>query len=237
MLDNYNERLFEGKSFRSKLHIARYTWLCKKLKQYECKADTILELGCFDGKTLEYLEHTPIQYDGYDANWEGGLDIGINKWKGHNNYHLHLCKNLNDFQPQENCYDISICQETLEHLPLLDLDTYLERLAKATKTYSFISVPNEKGIVFLAKHIMKILTQDKSQREDFSFFEVFHATMGNLKKVRRTETRHKGFDYAELKKKLQKHFIIVETNGLPLDMLPGSLNFTVGFVCKRKMNI
>ena len=237
MLDNYNERLFEGKSFRSKLHIARYTWLCKKLKQYKCKADTILELGCFDGKTIEFLEHSPIQYDGYDANWEGGLDIGIKKWQGFSNYHLHLCKNLNDFKPQEDCFDISICQETLEHLPLSDLDTYLERLAKATKTYSFISVPNEKGIVFLAKHLIKILTQDKNQREEFSFLEVFHATMGNLKKVSRTETMHKGFDYAELKKKLQKHFIIVETNGLPLNMLPGSLNFTVGFVCKRKMNI
>lgn len=234
MLDNYNERLFDGKSFRSKLHIARYTWLCKKLKQYKCKADTILELGCFDGKTLEFLEHTPIQYDGYDANWEGGLDIGIEKWKDFSNYHLKLCKNLKDFQPQENYFDISICQETLEHLPLSDLDTYLERLAKATKTYSFISVPNEKGIVFLAKHISKILTQEKNQREEFSFLEAFHATMGNMKKVTRTETMHKGFDYAELKKKLQKHFTIVETNGLPLAALPGSLNFTVGFVCKRK---
>lgn len=67
MLDNYNERLFNGKNFRSNLHLARYTWLKKKIKQYNCPTDTVLELGCFDGKSLEFIEKAPGQYDGYDC--------------------------------------------------------------------------------------------------------------------------------------------------------------------------
>ncbi len=234
MLDNYNERLFNGKSFRSRLHFARYKWFQKKIKQYNCSTDTVLELGCFDGKAIEFLEHPPTYYEGYDANWEGGLDIGKKKWKHNLNYKFNLCTGIDDFTPAEDYFDISICQETMEHLLLADLDTYIERLAKATKTYCFISAPNEKGIIFLTKHISKTLTQDKEDLEKYSYSEVFHATMGNMKKVKRNETAHKGFDYSDLQEKLQNYFEIIEINGIPYGGLPVSLNFTVGFVCKRK---
>jgi 2-polyprenyl-3-methyl-5-hydroxy-6-metoxy-1,4-benzoquinol methylase len=234
MLDNYNERLFNGKTIRSKLHFARYVWLRKKLKQYNCPFDTILELGCFDGKTIEFLEKPPRQYDGYDANWEGGLELGRKKWPQHPDYHFNLCTSISEFQPRENYFDISVCQETLEHLPVADLDKYIERLAKATKSNCFITVPNEKGIVFLAKYITKVITQRKIDREEFTFAEIFYSTMGNLKKVKRNEGGHKAFDYSSLQKSLQEHFEIVETNGIPFGALPLFLNFTVGFVCKKK---
>lgn len=234
MIDNYNERLFNGKTFRSKLHFARYIWLRKKLKQYNCSTDTILELGCFDGKTIEFLEQPPKQYDGYDANWEGGLELGRVKWSKFPNYHFNLCTEISAFQPTENYFDISICQETLEHLPEADLSKYLQRMAKATKTYCFITVPNEKGIVFLTKYITKAITQKKTDLEEFSFADIFYSTTGNLKKVKRNEGGHKGFDYANLRTSLEKHFEIIETNGIPFTALPLSLNFTAGFVCKKK---
>ena len=234
MLDNYNERLFKGRNFRSKLHLARYIWLSKKLKKYNYTPDKVLELGCFDGKTLEFLAHPPARYEGYDANWEGGLDIGKEKWKKFPNYHFKLCTDISQFQPEENYFDMCVCQETLEHLPLNDRDKYIEQLAKGTNSYCFISVPNEKGIVFLAKHMFKALTQQKIDREDYSFAEIFYTTIGNIEKVDRHETGHKGFDYAELKKSLQKHFEIIETNGLPFSFLPVALNFTVGFVCNKR---
>lgn len=84
------------------------------------------------------------------ANWEGGLDIAKQKWVHFPNYNFILCTKISDFEPKKNHFDISISQETVEHLLIIDLDKYLERLANATKTYCFISVPNEKGIVFLA---------------------------------------------------------------------------------------
>jgi len=235
MLDNYNERLFNGKSIRSKLHIARYLWLQNKLKQYKCLANSVLELGCFDGKTLEFLTHSPALYEGYDANWEGGLDMGKQKWQNHPGYHFMLCTKTQDFKPAEKAFDISVCQETAEHLPVKDLNYYLEQLAKATKTYCFISVPNERGIVFLAKHTIKFLTQKKNEREDISFAEAVYSTFGKLEKVRRDVRYHKGFDYKKFKKELSQYFDIVEINGLPFSFLPASLSFTVGFVCKAKI--
>jgi hypothetical protein len=234
MLDNYNERLFNGKNVRSKLHLARYTWLAQKLKQYQCSYNSVLELGCFDGKTLEFLELPPQSYDGYDANWEGGLDIGKERWKNHPDYHFHLCTKITDFEPGENTYDISVCQETIEHLPLAEFNQYIEKLAKATRHLCFISVPNEKGLVFLFKHMFKALTQAKVDREDYSFREIWYTFIGKPEKVERHEKGHKGFDYTALKKDLEKHFDVVETNGLPFGKLPVSLNFTVGFICKKK---
>ncbi len=237
VLDNYNERLFNGKNFRSRLHISRYLWLQKKIEQYKCNTSRLLELGCFDGKTIEFLKKSPEIYEGYDANWEGGLNLGIKKWQFNKNYHFNLCNKIDDFTPKENFFDISVCQETLEHLPLLDLDIYIERLARATKSFCFISVPNETGIVFLAKYLSKLLMQKKTEREHFTFAEIVHATLGNMKKVQRNETMHKGFDYKELQIKLAKYFDVVEINGLPVRFLPSALNFTVSFICKKKIGV
>ena len=58
--------------------------------------------------------------------------------------------------------------------------------------------------------------------------------LGNLKKVKRNEGGHKGFDYSTFEKSLEEHFEIIETNGVPFTVLPLSLNFTVGYVCKKK---
>jgi len=234
MLDNYNERLFNGKSIRSKFHLARYIWLRNKLRQYKCPANSVLELGCFDGKTLEFLDKEPVLYEGYDANWEGGLDIGKEKWESHSGYHFKLCTKTEDFKPGEKAFEISVCQETAEHLPVEDLNYYLEHLARATKTYCFISVPNERGIVFLTKHTLKFLTQKKNERENISFKDAVYSVFGRLEKVKRDVRYHKGFDYKKFQKEITRYFDIVETNGLPFSFLPISLSFTIGFVCKAR---
>lgn len=234
MLDNYNERLFNGKSLRSKLHIARYKWLQKKIKKYHVSTKSVVELGCFDGKTIDFLETKPSLYDGYDANWENGLDKGREKWRSCKNYHFHLSTNLADFNPKNEFYDVGICQETAEHLPVQDLDTYLQRLAKATNSYCFFSVPNERGFIFALKHFIKFLTQPKNQREGITMSELIHTLSGRLNMIERDVKYHKGFDYHLFKKQLVQYFEILEINGLPFDFLPPSLSFTVGIVCKKK---
>ena len=70
----YNERLFT-KEILGKLHSARFEWLVKSLLRLGWKSETVLELGCFDGKVIDYLPDKPTHYRGLDANWEGGLDI------------------------------------------------------------------------------------------------------------------------------------------------------------------
>lgn len=236
MFDNYNERLFNGKNLRSRLHLARFIWLQQKIQQYKCDTSRILELGCFDGKTLEFLDKLPQLYEGYDANWEGGLDIGREKWKNSPGISLKLCQELADFLPKQKYFDIAVCHETIEHLPLAHTEEYIKRLAEATRGYAFISVPNEKGIVFLMKHLYKFTAQRKEDREEYTWKEIFYSFTGDVSKVERHETGHKGFDYAELGKLLNNYFEVIEVTGIPFSSLPVSLNFTVGFVCKTKLN-
>ena len=78
--NDYNKRLFNTSSLRGKIHTARFRWLVECIERYSPKFETVLELGCFDGKSIEFLPHAPKYYEGWDANWEGGLDIARKKF-------------------------------------------------------------------------------------------------------------------------------------------------------------
>src|SRR6267142_3986212 len=69
----YNERLFSG-GLRSRLHFARFHWIRGELERLGVKPTRVLELGCYDGRALDFIP-SPQRYVGMDANWEGGLDL------------------------------------------------------------------------------------------------------------------------------------------------------------------
>jgi hypothetical protein len=56
----YNERLF-SRGLRSKLHYARFNWFVAQLKKRKCSASSVLELGCFDGKLIDFLPGQPLR--------------------------------------------------------------------------------------------------------------------------------------------------------------------------------
>jgi 2-polyprenyl-3-methyl-5-hydroxy-6-metoxy-1,4-benzoquinol methylase len=224
----YNERLFTG-GIRRKLHSARFEWLVKSLLHLRCKYQTVLELGCYDGKVIDYLPERPTRYLGLDANWEGGLDIAHNKWRNQKNYVFRECSTPEEMGIGGEQYDISICMETLEHIPPQIVTPYLEELAKATNGYIFVTVPNEIGIVFLFKHVMKRLFGDA---ESYTFSEFINETLGNTDKVKRRE--HKGFNYNKLVLQISDYFEIVEVSGHPFAFAPASLNFGIGVIGKSK---
>ena len=126
-------------------------------------------------------------------------------------------------------FDIAICLETLEHVPPNLVKPYLEELSKATNGYIFISVPNEKGLVFLFKYLIKKMFGDA---ESYTVTEFINATLGLMHKVKRHE--HKGFDYDLLIDNISKYFDIYKISGIPLGLLPTSLNFSVGIIGKKR---
>lgn len=230
----YNERLFDGKSFRSKLHFARYEWVNTWIEKWNLGPYNMLELGCYDGKTIDFLKNKPVVYAGYDANWEGGLDIAKTKWSAQTSYSFHTCEKPDDFSNDPLLYDVSVCLETLEHIPAVDLEAYIKQLSLKTTTYCLISVPNEKGPVLFFKHIIKSLTQSKGQTEPYTVKELLYGSIGRMDKVERRDCGHKGFDYDALATLLKKYFIIVKTESIPFSAIPHSLGFNVGFVLKKK---
>ncbi len=228
---SYNDRLFSS-GLRGYFHEARFRWLHEAMQRLKVQPGSVIELGCFDGKTIRYLPFAPSVYVGYDANWEGGLDEAFLIWKEHPAYTFIKSSDLNDFNPSHQVFDYSIAMETLEHLPVADLNGYLQMLAAATRQYCFITLPNETGIVFLLKHLAKLAKRKVD--EPYTLKEAWYATLGKQHKVKRTEGGHKGFDYRQLLRLLQMHFEVVEITKLPFASLPLFLNFTIGIVVKKR---
>jgi len=228
---SYNERLFSG-GIRTFFHAARFRWLQKSMLRLNIHSGSVLELGCFDGKAINYMPFQPDHYVGYDANWEGGLELGKTTWQAHPNYSFNYCDRLADFNSDNLQFDYSIAMETLEHLKLNELEAYIAKLSAATKLYCFVSVPNEMGVVFFLKHMAKkmFLAVD----EPYTALELWNALLGRLHKVKRLEEGHKGFDYRQLIITLEKYFDVENVQGLPFTLLPIVCNFSVGMVLKKR---
>jgi hypothetical protein len=233
MEKSYNERLFNKRQWRGKLHLARYDWLQKWVAQLVPNCQNAIELGCFDAKTLHYLPTSIQHYVGYDANWENGLDEGRQKWKNEPNVQLIEAHTAAAFNPSLQYFDISICMETLEHLPLVELDNYLMKLAASTKQYCFVTIPNERGFLMVLKYVFKKYIL-RHTPEVYTFRELWYALIGKIDKIERIEGGHKGFDYQQLIKQLGSHFEVVAIEGIPFKWLPLSWSFTVGIVLKQR---
>lgn len=117
---SYNERLFKN-GIRGYLHTARFRWLSKALQDLSVTSGTVLELGSFDSKTLDYLPFAPDVYKGYDADWEGGLSLASVNWEAFSNYSFIKSDTCTDFNPALEQFDITVVMETLEHLPFAEL--------------------------------------------------------------------------------------------------------------------
>lgn len=226
----YNERLFSG-GLRRYLHLARFRWFIRELNILRCPYKSVLELGCFDGKLIEFFPEAPTYYKGFDANWEGGLDKAYEKWGSFTNYSFFQACTPEDMHfGDDERFDIAVVMETLEHVPPEMIDGYLEKIAPRLDGYLFITVPNEKGVVFLAKWLTKrVFSKDA---EEYSRKELLDAFLGRMNLVKRTE--HKGFDYASLVAQVAEYFEVIKVSGHPFRFLPTSLCFGVGIVAKSR---
>lgn len=223
----YNQRLFKHRIGKH-IHFARFNWLRDSMAKLNLKNNKVLELGCFDGKVLDHIEAD--SYVGYDANWEGGLDLAFKRWTDHPNYQFKECTKPEHIVLEDPKFNVAISQETMEHIPPELIDPFLERLSKNTMGYLFVTVPNEKKFIFFLKFFGKRLLGKPAPK--YSFKEFFYALSGNLHKVRRGE--HKGFDYAKLVEQIAVHFDVVSVSGLPFKGFPKGLNFTIAIIAKSK---
>ena len=226
----YNERLFSG-GVRKWLHEARFHWLTNQCIEFGLVQKTVLELGCFDARSISYLPMLPSQYYGFDANWEGGLDRAKHIWRDNNKYVFKMATKPGDLDINKKV-DLCLCLETIEHIPPELVNGYLKRLLEALKTDGvlLVTVPNEKGIIFLAKYLAKKFFLGGS--EQYDFLEVVNAVLGRMSRVRRRE--HKGFDWEQLREQLCEFFVITQIQGVQFSWLPVWANPQIGFVMKPK---
>ncbi len=217
----YNDRLF-SKGLRARLHLARFYWVQEIARTVP--HERVLELGCFDGRLLDYIE--PRQYVGLDAGWEGGIDDAMVRYGSDGSKTFLKTEDpLQLAQYPARSFDLGVALETLEHMQDAALEAYLVQVQRTCVRF-LVTVPNEKGPVFLAKWAAKKFLLREASSDRYTFGEVVNATLGRMDRVARRE--HKGFDYAALARQLSKRFVIEKTVGLPWG--PPYLAFSVGFL-------
>ncbi len=224
--DGYNDRLFSG-GIRGYLHSSRFLWAKKIID--ELGPDSIIELGCFDGRLLDYVK--PEKYVGLDAGWEGGIESAIDRFRGNPSIEFHKSSSPTDLARFESgTIDLGVALETLEHIPPHMLDDYLKELSRIVSGHVVISVPNEKCVVFLGKWLIKNLLLRDDDGEKYRPSEVLFATLGMTSKVKRDE--HKGFDYDKIIDQIRIYFDIKSVSGVPFGI--PFLSFSVGIVAKSR---
>ncbi|MGB4107014.1 MAG: class I SAM-dependent methyltransferase [Alphaproteobacteria bacterium] len=229
----YNERLFSG-NLRGRLHTARFDWLRGTLDRLALAPQSVIELGCYDGRAVSFLPRMPARYIGFDAGWENGLQLAAQRWAGQSHLEFRQCRQADQMNLAGEKFDLAIALETLEHIPPQDLDPYLETVAASLNPGGafLVSVPNEIGPVFAAKHLLKLAFIGGS--DPYSLREFLFQALGLVEKVERRE--HKGFSYRRLIKTLRKYFYVEKAEGIPFAALPPYLSFGVGIVCRPLPN-
>ena len=212
------------------MHLARYKWIQRELEKLKVDFTSVFELGCFDGKLIDWLPEREFRYVGMDANWDGGLDIAWEKYADHPEYEF-IESSTPEELPDKEKFDISVSMETLEHVNPAQLDAFLQRLANLTGQYCFVTVPNEIGPVFFAKNIVKMFM---GSSRNYSFKEFFYHCLGRTDCVSNPKGGHKGFSYLQFIREFKEHFELVKTVGIPNSILPPYLNFGVGLIGRPK---
>lgn len=213
---SYNERLFSG-GIRKRLHEARFHWL-----QHETRglSGSVLELGCFDCRSLSYLSFQPTDYLGIDANWEGGLDSARRR------YPKLKFVEANEPSAIAGKFDCAIALETMYHVPRLKLPEYLAALARAAPLALF-SVQVEIGPVFACKQVVR---PDSHYR--YTLREYLCSTLGLTQFVEQHDL--KGFNYLWFIRQLAPFYRVDRVWGLPRGV-PPILAFGVGIRCRSKV--
>lgn len=219
----YNERLF-GPGFRGWVHRGRFRWVASQYRKRCAAPPAVIEIGCFDGKTIDFLAPPPSRYLGLDANHEGGLEIAATRWAGVEWAEFRHCETAAQM-PSGERFDVGLSMETLEHVPEEVLHGYIERLAELTDGFALITVPNEIGPIGLAKQTIKKTLLGGSQ---FSWSDILNAALHRTERIPRLD--HRGFNYRALLKALRRSFDVVAVQGIPFPLLPAYLNVTVGIV-------
>jgi SAM-dependent methyltransferase len=225
LTNGYNARLFSG-GFRRWYHLLRFHWLRQESASLMPPL-RVIELGCFDGRSIDYLP--PLdRYVGIDANWDGGLDDARRRLADRRDVTLVESRSPDVFDGlADKSFNLAISLETLEHIDPAMLDDYLKGLARVLDGRLLVSVPNEIGAFFLAKYLVKgAIHRDN---DVYRPGEVWNAFLGRTEKVERRE--HKGFNYRHLVKQLAQYFEIVAVDGVPG---PKWLSGTIGIIARTR---
>jgi len=223
-LDTYNDTLFNGNRARRFLHERRFWWLVNRLRQLSIRRADIIEIGCYDAKTISYLERSGIdvnRYAGYEAD-DAIFDRVQAQWSARPEVTIAKSTSPSDIDLSAP-FDVGICMETLEHLPDQLVDGYLQVLANVVRGPVFFTIPVERGAMLLAKQLGYRIFGMYGDR--LSWRDLVAGALSQTEKIPRHE--HCGFDDRLMIERIARYFNVTESGGLFVPYFT-TLNFTVG---------
>jgi hypothetical protein len=227
------------KSLYSTHHARRFAWLKERIASLPARSISVIEIGCHDARSLDYLPVHVHRYVGLDAGWQSGWKDGIPfgleaarfKVRHHDNHEIRSCTSPEDIENVEGEFDVAIALETFEYLVPSSLQSYIAALARKVCRNGFIlsTMPNEKGIPLLFKTIGSKIS--RVPRSKYSVSQFCNALLGRMNRVPRAPRGRKGFDYDQIVRLLRQYFpsLRVEPVG-GFRNLPVSLSLNVGIV-------
>ena len=226
MPDTYNDRLFHGNRARRFLHERRFWWLVGRLRRLKILRADVIEIGCYDAKTISYLERGGIALNRY-VGYEAESDVASRaqqQWAARPEITIVRSTSPADID-LSSTFDVGICMETLEHLPDDLVDGYLHALAQVVRGPTFFTFPVERGAMLLAKQLGYRIFGMYGDR--LSWRDLLNGALSRTDLIERHQ--HRGFDDRQMVKRIARHFKVEESSGLFVPYFT-TLNFTLGVV-------
>ncbi|MGH7923663.1 MAG: class I SAM-dependent methyltransferase [Candidatus Binatus sp.] len=224
--DTYNDRLFHGNRARRFLHERRFWWLVDRLRRLNIRRASVIEIGCYDAKTISYLERGGIainRYVGYEAEPDVAGRARV-QWAARPEISIVGSTSPADIDLSAT-FDFGICMETLEHLPDELVDGYLEVLARVVRGPVFFTFPVERGAMLVAKQLGYRIFGMYGDR--LSWRDLVAGALSRTDRIPRHE--HRGFDDRRMVERIAHYFNVEESAGLFVPYFT-TLNFTVGVI-------
>jgi hypothetical protein len=223
-------------------HAQRFEWLRKKIAFLEKQSVSVLELGCADARSLDYVPVRVDRYLGFDAGWRSGwqngeacgLDAARERYGYRHNFSFVQSVSYTDLQRVPETFDLGIVMETFEYLDTHQLESYVATLAEKIDVNGCIlsTMPNEKGFPLLVKAIGSKLSGVR--RSKYTLSQFLNALVGRLDRVPRAERSRKGFDYGQIAALAARYFRYVHLEAVGAPGLPTFLSPNIGLIASHK---
>ena len=222
-------------------HARRFEWLKSKIACLGKSDISVLELGCNDARSVEYIPVPITRYLGLDAGWRSGWENGKAyglesaqiRFRDRPHFEFRRSERYEDLERVPGKFDVAIVLETFEYLEPSKLETYVSVLSEKLIDDGAIltTMPNEKGVPLLVKALGSRLSG--VPRSGYTPAQFWNALIGRLDRVPRALRGRRGFDYQMMSEIIWRYFPHGYLESVEPANAPLWLSLNVGLVATK----
>ena len=222
-------------------HARRFEWLKSKIACLGKSDISVLELGCNDARSIEYIPVPIRRYMGLEAGWRSGWENGKAyglesaqvRFRDDPHLEFRRSERYEDLERVPGKFDVAIVLETFEYLEPSKLETYVSVLSEKLIDDGAIlaTMPNEKGVPLLVKALGSRLSG--VPRSGYTPAQFWNALIGRLDRVPRALRGRRGFDYQMMSEIIWRYFPHGYLESVEPANAPLWLSLNVGLVARK----